>query len=197
MNVKLVFIVTCFNWENTYIRCTSKLCRVLPDMTCSKLSFTQIKINQGNKWEHASYRLPALSSFFFSIRWSQIAQFRTNLLHKWGGVCGEEVKEGHFLFFLTKLHFCFQESCLTSVPFYLLSVKDISYTKYFQKLFTACSSSNKRISNSSSMWSPSSRKDVIMKKCVSWQPTYVYFNSVYLVMLYCVMEIKCFLVLQL
>lgn len=156
-DVKGSFIVMRFNWENICICCIFELCGVSPDTVvqspAANLPFTQIKTKWGNKWEHVSYQLPALSPFIF-VAWSWIAQLVTNLFYSClptqshGGICGEGAKEGYFLFFLTKLPFCFQESCLALLQFCLLTV---SHIKYFQKLSTACSASIKRISDSSSV----------------------------------------------
>lgn len=113
------------------------------------------------------------------------------------GICGEGAKEGHFLVFSTKTLFYFPEKlpCTSAVLSYFC--QRVSYIKYIQKFFTACSSSDKRISNSSSVWSPRSLKDITTKKCVSWQSTCIFFKSVYLIILQRTKEIKCFLVLRL
>lgn len=140
----------CCSWENMSVALSNR-------MGCCLIQLfnhlQQIFLSLRQRITEEGENMLALSCLHWALL---LAQFATNLIYIslttqfQRGICGEEVKEGHFLFFSSKILFLFPEKLL---QFCLLIVSFLH--KIFQKLFTACSSSDKRISNSSSCVLPS------------------------------------------
>lgn len=173
----------CCSWENMSVALSNR-------MGCCLIQLfnhlQQIFLSLRQRITEEGENMLALSCLHWALL---LAQFATNLIYIslttqfQRGICGEEVKEGHFLFFLAKFSFCFQKSCCSSV--FLLSV---FYTKYSKSFLQLAVPQIKGFPTLPLVCFPPSLKDVITKKCASWKSIYIFFDSVYLITLHCATE---------